>query len=178
MHYCNNIYIFREAPEFLKHYFPGIHSFFVSEKLKTSLAFGYIHEFELNSFNNYGNKNIYVGNIYNPFFIAAKRWGNNFHTLLYTGPRFNHHFDSKELYFDWQMNSNFHYMISGTRNFIGIEFNKVINKDDFDMTIRPQMRVSVADNILVGIVGGIPVNRSNERLSTFIRLIWEPKHKH
>jgi hypothetical protein len=144
--------------------------------LKTSLAFGYIHEFELNSFNNYGNKNIYVGNIYNPFFIAAKRWGNNFHTLLYTGPRFNHHFDSKELYFDWQMNSNFHYMISGTRNFIGIEFNKVINKDDFDMTIRPQMRLQITDNLMLGIVTGFPINREKERFSTFFRLIYEPKH--
>jgi hypothetical protein len=152
------------------------YSFFVSEKLKTSLAFGYIHEFELNSFNNYGNKNIYVGNIYNPFFIAAKRWGNNFHTLLYTGPRFNHHFDSKELYFDWQMNSNFHYMISGTRNFIGIEFNKVINKDDFDMTIRPQMRLQITDNLMLGIVTGFPINREKERFSTFFRLIYEPKH--
>jgi hypothetical protein len=152
------------------------YSFFVSEKLKTSLAFGYIHEFELNSFNNYGNKNIYVGNIYNPFFIAAKRWGNNFHTLLYTGPRFNHHFDSKELYFDWQMNSNFHYMISGTRNFIGIEINKVINKDDFDMTIRPQMRLQITDNLMLGIVTGFPINREKERFSTFFRLIYEPKH--
>jgi hypothetical protein len=49
---------------------------------------------------------------------------------------------------------------------------------DFDMTIRPQMRLGIAENFLVGIVGGIPVNRENERFSMFTRLIWEPGHKH
>jgi hypothetical protein len=114
----------------------------------------------------------------NPFFIAAKRWGNNLHTLLYTGPV--HEF--RTLSSDWghkfKANLNFHYMIPGSKNFIGVEFNQSFEHDNFDMIIRPQMRVSVADNLLVGIVGGIPVSRENERMSTFIRLIWEPKHKH
>ena len=68
-------------------------------------------------------------------------------------------------------------MISGTRNFIGLEFNKSISPGDFDMTIRPQMRVGVTDNLLVGIVTGIPIKRENQRFSTFLRLIYEPKHK-
>ena len=45
------------------------------------------------------------------------------------------------------------------------------------MTMRPQMRVGIVDNLMIGIVGGIPVSRENERLSSFLRLIWEPKHK-
>ena len=49
---------------------------------------------------------------------------------------------------------------------------------DFDMTLRPQMRVSVADNFLVGIVTGIPVEREYERFSMFLRLIWEPGNRH
>lgn len=36
------------------------YSFFVSEKLKSSLALGYIHEFELNSFNNYGSEYLFI----------------------------------------------------------------------------------------------------------------------
>jgi hypothetical protein len=68
-------------------------------------------------------------------------------------------------------------MITGTRNFIGVEFNKTFDVEDFDMTIRPQMRLGIADNLLIGIVAGIPVSRENERLSSFARLIWEPKHK-
>lgn len=152
------------------------YTFLVSEEYNTSLAIGYIHEFEMTAFRDYGKGKLFVGNIYNPFFVAAKRWGNNFHTLFYTGPVVNQHFNHHSTT-SWQINSNFHYMISGTRNFIGVEFNKSIQNQDFDMTIRPQMRVGIADNVMVGIVTGIPIKRENERFSTFLRLIYEPKHK-
>lgn len=68
-------------------------------------------------------------------------------------------------------------MISGTKNFIGIEFNKSLQKKDFDMTVRPQMRVGITENMMIGIVSGIPIKRENERFSSFLRLIYEPKHK-
>lgn len=152
------------------------YSFFVSEKLKTSMAIGYIHEFELTDFNRYGEGKLFTGNSYNPFFVIAKRWGNNFHTLLYTGPVIEHHFEDNLISNSWQINTNFHYMIPGTKNFIGIELNKEIHDKDFDMTIRPQMRVGVAENLLIGIVTGIPISRENERFSTFLRLIYEPKY--
>jgi len=152
------------------------YSFFVSEKKKTSMALGYIHEFELTTFNNYGKNDLLKGNLYNPFFVAAKRCGNNFHILLYTGPSILNLYAGNTWQTSWQVNSSFHYMITGTRNFIGIELNKNFQEGDFDMTIRPQMRVGLADNILVGIVAGIPVSRENERLSAFLRLIYEPKH--
>jgi len=77
------------------------YSFYVSEKQRTSLAFGYIQEFEMNEFDNYQNGTLFVGNVYNPFFVAAKRWGNNFHTLLYTGPLFIHHFEDNSTYVNW-----------------------------------------------------------------------------
>lgn len=154
----------------------GQYSFFVNEKISTSMAIGYIHEFELNDFNNYGRARLVTGNVYNPFFIAAKRWGQNFHTLLYTGPQFFHHFEDNSMHTVWQINSNVHYMIPGTRNFVGIEFNKEVTKHDFEMTIRPQMRVGIADNLLIGIVTGVPIKRENERFSSFLRLIYEPGH--
>ncbi len=150
-------------------------SFFVSEPLATSMAVGYINEFELSDFRNFGSPLI-KGNVYNPFFVVAKRWGDNFHTLVYTGPRIIQEFETNDFNTEFDINSNVHYMIPGTRNFIGIEFNKTLVKDDFAMTMRPQMRLSVADNLLVGIVAGIPVSRDNERFSSFLRLIWEPKH--
>ncbi len=155
----------------------GQWSFFVSEKMKTTMALGYIHEFELPAFRNYKNRLALEGHVYNPFFIAAKRWGDKLHSLLYTGPAITKH-NHSPLHFVWQINTSMHYMIPGTRNFIGVEYNKEVTKRDFDMTIRPQLRVSVADNLLVGIVTGIPIKREVERFSTFIRLIYEPKHKH
>lgn len=151
-------------------------SFFVSEPMATSMALGYINEFELSDFRNFGAPFL-KGNVYNPFLVIAKRWGHNFHSLVYTGPRIEQNFRTDQLNTAYDVNTSFHYMISGTRNFIGVEFNKTLAKGDFDMTMRPQMRVSIADNLLVGIVAGIPVSRENERLSSFIRLIWEPEHK-
>ncbi|MGZ5254999.1 MAG: HAEPLYID family protein [Flavitalea sp.] len=152
------------------------YSFYVSERNNTSMAIGYIQEFELTEFSSYRKETLLTGNVYNPFFVAAKRWGTNFHTLLYTGPSILHHFKDRSVHTTWQINSNFHYMIRGTRNFVGVEFNKEASNNDFDMTIRPQMRVGIADNLLVGIVTGIPVKRENQRFSTFLRLIYEPGH--
>lgn len=151
-------------------------SFFVNKPMATSMAIGYINEFELSNFENFGNPFI-KGNVYNPFLVLAKRWGDNFHSLIYTGPMIAQNFSTNEFQATYDINTNFHYMITGTRNFVGVEFNKTFNDDDFDMTIRPQMRLEIADNLLIGIVGGIPVSRENEGLSSFVRLIWEPKHK-
>jgi hypothetical protein len=152
-------------------------SFFVSEKMKTSMALGYLNELELVPFNEYGNTNLLKGNVYNPFLVAAKRWGNNFHTLVYTGPIIEQTFKGNTWHVEYQINTNFHYMISGTRNFIGVEINKEFKPGDFDMTLRPQMRISITENTLIGIVAGIPIQRENQRFSAFVRLIYEPPHK-
>lgn len=95
------------------------YSFYVSEKNKMTMAIGYIHEFELTEFRNYSKSAFFTGNIYNPFGIVAKRWKNNFHTLCYAGPIFLQHFGYNSISTSWQINTNFHYMITGTRNFIG-----------------------------------------------------------
>jgi hypothetical protein len=151
-------------------------SFFVSERIATSLALGYIHQFELSDFRNFGKPFIY-GNIYNPFLVAAKRWGQNFHTLIYTGPAFYHTFRTSVIHFQYEWHTNIHYMIPGTRNFIGLEINKYWTSGDFDITLRPQMRLAVAHNFLIGIVPSIPLEPKEERLGMFIRLIWEPGHR-
>ncbi|UBZ15270.1 phosphoribosylformylglycinamidine synthase [Flagellimonas marinaquae] len=151
-------------------------SFFVNERIATSMAIGYINEFELSDFRNFG-KPMISGNVYNPFLVVAKRWGNNFHSLVYTGPMIGHEYESGEVHTSYYVNTSFHYMIPGTRNFIGVEFNKTWESSDFDMTMRPQMRLGIADNLMIGIIAGVPISRENERFSSFLRLIWEPKHK-
>jgi hypothetical protein len=152
-------------------------SFLVSEKAKTTMALGYIHEFEFIPFDRYGKNSLYEGNIYNPFFIAAKRWGSNFHTLVYTGPALHQTFGLNDIKMVYEVHTNFHYMIPGTRNFIGVEMNKFFSNGDFDLTIRPQMRVGISENLIIGIVTGVPIRRENEGFSNFIRLIYEPGHK-
>lgn len=151
-------------------------TFLVSQKYSTSMALGYINELELAGFGQ--RTQLFTGNTFNPFFIAAKRWGTNFHTLVYTGPSFSKHFHNPDWHRQFDINSNIHYMIPGTRNFVGMEVNKVIGDHDFDMTLRPQLRVSIADNLLIGIVAGIPIKRETERFSSFARIIWEPGARH
>ncbi|WP_340152156.1 HAEPLYID family protein [uncultured Marivirga sp.] len=154
-------------------------TFLVSEKMNTSMAVGGINEFVFTPLDSISTSSVFQGDVVNPFLIAATNWRNGFHSLIYTGPRWFIPFN-KELKreFEYEINTNFHYMIPNTRNFIGVEFNKILAQDDFDMTIRPQMRVSISNKLLIGIVGGIPINRERERLSSFIRLIYEPGHRH
>lgn len=152
-------------------------SFLVSEKAKTSLALGYIHEFEFVDLNKMGQGELFKGNIFNPFFIAAKRWGRNYHTLIYTGPKIEKQFGQNNPDITYEINSNFHYMIAGTRNFIGVEVNQGIYQGKLETVLRPQMRVGLAENLMVGIVTGIPINREQQGLSSFIRIIYEPGFK-
>jgi len=156
--------------------FAAQYTFFVSQLWKTSLAVGYLNELSLPTFRERSLRP--TGNLYNPFFVGAKRWGNNWHTLIYAGPLFHQHFHSRRWDAEVQWNTNVHYMITGTRNFIGIEINKEISSQHLHTVLRPQMRLSIADNLLIGIVTGIPISRQNERLSTFLRLIYEPPHHH
>jgi hypothetical protein len=151
------------------------YSFFVSEEAATSLAVGYINELEFTDIDAISREPLFKGNLFNPFFVAAKRWGNNIHTLLYTGARLDQRFGGT-LHTAWEINTNLHYMISGTRNFIGLEVNSLVQNGILDMVLRPQMRLGIDDHIMLGIVAGIPVNRSNERLGLFLRLIYEPPH--
>jgi hypothetical protein len=151
-------------------------SFYVSQKYSLSMALGYLHEFEFPPFRDYKSSRFYTGNLFNPFFIGAKRWGNNWHTLLYTGPQILHEFGNTRTEFQWEINSNIHYMISGTRNFIGLEVNKMVGHEFFEMTLRPQMRLEINEQLMLGIVTGFNLsNPDAARLSTFLRLIYEPR---
>jgi len=151
-------------------------SFLVSQKYSTSMAIGYLHEFEITPFANYTSSRFFTGNVFNPFFVAAKRWGTNFHTLIYTGPAIFQEYGVKKVHTEYEMHTNIHYMISGTRNFIGMEVNKYFSSEGTDITLRPQMRLGIKDNLMIGIVTGIALGNKNERVSTFLRLIYEPKH--
>ncbi len=153
-------------------------TFFVSQLYNTSMALGYINEFEFGDLNKITQGPVFTANVFNPFLVVAKRYGNNFHNLIYTGPRIEKAFHNNYAYTRYDINTSFHYMITGTRNFAGIEFNKEWSNKGFDMTVRPQLRLEVTKQLLIGIVGGIPVSRSNQRLSTFARIIWEPHGKH
>jgi hypothetical protein len=151
----------------------GQYTFLVSEKNNTSMALGYIHEFELVDFDRLGKEDPFKGNVFNPFLVAAKRWGSNYHTLIYTGPVIEKPY-GKAAKVSFEINYNFHYMVSGTKNFIGMEINHEIHDGRSIATLRPQMRVGLAENLMVGIVSAIPVSQPDAGVGSFIRIIYEP----
>lgn len=151
----------------------GQYTLLVSEKINTSLALGYIHEFELVEFEKLGGNESFKGNIFNPFLVAAKRWGSNYHTLIYTGPKIEKEFGEKAKV-GFEVNYNLHYMVSGTRNFIGLEVNQEIHEGQSFATLRPQMRLGLAENLMLGIVSSIPLSQPDSGLGSFVRIIYEP----
>jgi hypothetical protein len=149
------------------------YTFLVSEKRNLSMAIGYIHEFELTDLNRLGKEQAFKGNLFNPFLVAAKRWGTNYHTLIYTGPSVEKGFGQRAD-LSYQINWNFHYMVTGTRNFIGLEVNQDIYGGEVYSTLRPQMRLGLAENLMIGIVSAIPLGQPDAGLGSFIRIIYEP----
>lgn len=153
----------------------GQYTFLVSKKWQTSLAFGTITELEFTDLNMMQFNNFSQGLLLNPFFIAAKRFTEDWHGLIYTGPRFFTGWNGHENYTAYEINSNLHYMIPGTGNFLGLEVNQLIMDGNVKTVLRPQMRVEIKDSLKIGIVPGISLNRDDERFSSFLRLIYEPK---
>jgi hypothetical protein len=153
-------------------------TYLVSPRHSLSAAVGYLNELEFADLDRWGEDPLIRGNTVNPIAIVAKRWGANLHTLLYAGPKRTFAFRGESDPWAVEANWNLHYMLPGTRNFVGLELNQRWQDGDFDMVARPQMRLGVTDNFLVGIATGIPLVRSGERLSFFVRLIWEPGQAH
>ncbi|MES2766608.1 MAG: HAEPLYID family protein [Bacteroidota bacterium] len=147
-------------------------SFFVSEEIQTSMAVGYSNEL-LFHMPESESEDFLKGNAYNPFIVAAKRWSEKLHSLGMAGAEFTQDFASGEWHTAYKLNTSFQYMFSGSQNFVGVELNKVFEKDDFGMDIRPQANFAFTEHLMLGVMVGIPVSSENRRVSTFFRLMYE-----
>ena len=151
----------------------GQYSFYVSEKYKTTMALGYAQVFEFTDFDSYSSSRFIQELVYSPFFIAAKRWGAQFHTIIFTGPEFKHKINTDYTNVDWQFHTSFFYEIPSSSHFLGIEFNKRLVDSEFEMTMRPQAKLQINEALALGIVTGFPLTKSDEKFSTFFRVIYE-----
>ena len=149
------------------------YSFYVSLKYATTMAIGYTHEFGFTDFESYDSSPLVTKMVYSPFFIGAKRWGENFYTLLLTGPMFKHKFHTDYTDVDWQFNLSFHYGLPNSSHFVGIEFNDELANGEFEMTMRPQAKLQLTDDLALGIVAGFPLTKSETKFSSFFRVIYE-----
>ena len=147
----------------------------VSERHQASVALGYINELRLRAVVTPGR--LVAGNRTNPFAVIAKRWTHNMHTLAYLGVQHEQRRGA-----GWgapraEANLSAHYMLPGTRNFVGVEVNADRAQRTAHVVLRPQMRLAITDHVLLGVAVGVPTTAGRERLGTFFRLIYEPSQR-
>ncbi len=154
------------------------YTFLVSPTRQTSLAIGYIHHFNLHSFYSIRQQHdIFKGNAYNPFVVAAKKWGTSIHSLINTGPLWEHASEDRKTYFYYQVNASLYYMIPNTSNFLGVEVNQMYARDESIVVVRPQVKIAISPNLALGLVTGIPLHSKAEGVSGMFRLIYEPPQR-
>jgi hypothetical protein len=139
------------------------YSFSVSKKQATTLAFGYTQIFDF----------VDGGTAFNPFFIAAKNWHNNWHALIYTGPELAYRYASSNMDMNWQVNTSFHYTVPQTDHFIGIEVNQEISSAGIQTTLHPQIKLGLSNKLAIGMAVGWPLSGHDKAMSSFCRLIYQ-----
>lgn len=139
------------------------YSFYVSKPHATTLAVGYTQIFNF----------VEGGTAFNPFFIAAKSWHSNWHTLIYTGPELVYRYKMRKAKLSWQVNTSFHYTLPKSDHFIGLEVNQVIADGKLETTLHPQVKLGLNDKLAIGMAVGLPVGDSENSISSFFRLIYQ-----
>lgn len=150
------------------------YSFWVSQEHNATLAVGYTQIVEVTGSRKNNRHSVVPGTIYSPFFVGAKRWGNQWHTLIYIYPQIEHHTDKTGYDITWNWNTSFLYTIPQTKNFVGVEWNKEMKEGHLNMGLRPQMKMKLNDKMTLGIVTGFPCRKDDEKFSSFFRIIYEP----
>lgn len=150
------------------------YTFLVSQEKNLSMAVGYTNQFIFHSFKTLYNENkLAKGNLYSPLFIAAKKWGDNIHTMVITGPLYEQRFSSSKNSLGYQLHASiFHTFLKS--NFVGFEINHVYLNESYSTIIHPQIKFKISSGVAIGLVTAIPVG-SEYQPSVFFRFIYEPK---
>ncbi|GAB3793797.1 hypothetical protein GCM10028819_06030 [Spirosoma humi] len=143
---------------------------------QTSLAIGYTNELVVNAGGIQAGKPVFTTEEGHPFLVAAKKWGQRWNTLVYAalGGQLPHQGTLRSS--GYELNLALHYVIPRNKAFLGVELYQYQNGSQYDRLIRPQVRVALKNNLLIGLVGNIPLTGS-EGPSSFIRLIYEPRRR-
>lgn len=148
-------------------------TFLVNETRKLPMAIAYVHEFEFNTFKKLSHQgSIFKGMRMNPVFIAAKNF-HNFNTIIYSGPVFNNDYKEHIIETGATINAGCLYVIPNTKNFIGLENNMDIDENGFHDYLRPQIKIAIKHNLMIGLVGGIPIPHEKSRGDLMTHIIWE-----
>jgi len=144
----------------------------VNKKAQTSVAIGAIYELRFHSFKSIQDDlGLVKGNSFNPFLIAAKRWGRHLHSMIYTGPEFYKDFETHKNEAVYLLNASMHYMVGS--NFLGIEMNQEYGHDEVITVLRPQAKIQLDSKLAIGIASGIPIAHETSGYSFIARMIYE-----
>jgi hypothetical protein len=149
-------------------------TFAVLKHWQTSLAVGYTNELIIRPAGHIGT--LFSNEQGHPFLVAAKRWGSHWHTLLYAAWGGELLKQGPIRPSGRELNLAVHYVIPHSKAFIGIEFYQFWNGPDHEQVARPQVRIALKDNLLIGLVGSLSLNQPGS-YSSFIRLIYEPRKR-
>ena len=153
------------------------YTFLVSPKHQLSMAAGYMHEFRAHSFYSIDHgRGMLKGNSVSPFLIMAKKFGQRWNTMLYTGPEWEFTPEENRRDLFYQVNASAHYVLA-SGNFVGLEMNDEYGKGSNQMVLRPQMKIILVDNLALGLITGIPTSFQSNGMSFMARIIYEPKRK-
>lgn len=155
------------------------YSFLTLPRARTTFSAGYFNEIETSPFARFG-KPLLASNLSNPFVVAAKIWGERFHTMIYTGPALKRVFERHETKTQYLFNTIISYRIGrgDAESFIGLESNQVFaSQEKGQMILRPQVLLPLNKLWKLGIVTSVPIATSNHlKGHFFFRLIYLPKH--
>lgn len=112
--------------------------------------------------------------IYQPFLIVAKNWKDRYFILFNGGPGIDQDLEENTIDLVPQLTTAFHYRLSNENDhFLGVELNKSIEEGDFEMFVRPQIKIEITDNFNIGTALGIPVAKPETKWSAFMRVAYE-----
>lgn len=149
---------------------------------KTTFAVGYNNELETSPFKESGGRRfgdpVFSANVYNPFLVAAKVWGERFHSMIYTGPAIKQDFESNKSKTQYRLNTILSYRFGKGDNesFAGVECNQSFGKDlKAQLLLRPQVQLHLSERWKLGLIAGIPVETETHlKGSGFIRVMYSP----
>ncbi|MDQ1086056.1 HAEPLYID family protein [Siphonobacter sp. SORGH_AS_1065] len=144
----------------------------VIEPWQTSLAVGYTNELLIN----HESGKLFSAELGFPFMVAAKKWGSQVHTLVYAALGGEKKWGKSLEPTGYEVNLALHYVIPHSKAFVGVELYHSQNGPVYENAIRPQVRVALKNNLLVGFVSSFSLKNSDP-VSSFIRIIYEPKKR-
>ncbi len=144
----------------------------VIEPWQTSLAVGYTNELIIN----HQSGKLFSAECGFPFAVAAKKWGSHVHTLVYAALGGEKKWGKSLEATGYEVNLALHYVIPRSKAFVGVELYHSQNGPVYENVIRPQVRVALKSNLLVGFVSSFSL-KSTDPVSSFVRVIYEPKKR-